>query len=239
MPWEVRKGRSVAQELVLRVPGRTGEVLQGAAVGKHVRRSHPRCQGIVEIIHLGHILSLFGTPHRFQRVFGLSRNVGFGLLCRIVGELHLSAVNWGDFCSVKITDEREKCVVLGVRVKFYLPLFTNTRFFFPYSNFFIRVAEEEKYLMCLRLSTSGLKKNTKPPISCLSRSNPRLHKGAGVAEGLVAGITGADKPSKFCSLFAHFYCRNRHSEPYFENCQGLIFKAVRGRFQPKKEGRKI
>lgn len=74
MPWKVRKGRSVAQEL-------TGEVLQGAAVGKHIRRSHPRCRGIVEIVHLGYILSLFGTPHHFQRVFGLSRNVGFDLVC--------------------------------------------------------------------------------------------------------------------------------------------------------------
>lgn len=83
-----------------------------------------------------------------------------------------------------------------------------------------------------------LKKNTKNPVSCLSCSNPRLHKGAGVAEGLVGGITGGGKPSEFCSLFAHFYFRNSHFEPYFENCLGLIFKAVRVRFPPKKEGRK-
>lgn len=128
-------------------------------------------------------------------------------------------------------------VILGVRVRFCLPLLTNKRVYRPYSNFFIRLAEEKKYVTCLHLSTRGLKKTTKPPVSCLSRSNPRLHKGAGVAGGLVAGITGGDKLSKFCSLFAHFSCRNRHSEPYFENCQGLIFKAVRGGFQPQK-GRK-
>lgn len=25
----------------------------------------------------------------------------------------MSAVNWGDFCSVKITDEREKCMLFS------------------------------------------------------------------------------------------------------------------------------
>lgn len=57
--------------------------------------------------------SLFGTPHRFQRVFGVRRNVGSDLSCLAIGELYPSVVNWEDFCSVKITDERENHVLFS------------------------------------------------------------------------------------------------------------------------------
>lgn len=92
---------------------------------------------------LGTFFSLSGGPHHFQRVFGVSWNLGFDLLCLTTGELCLSDVNWEDF-SQDHGWERETRGVLGVWVKFYLPLFTNKRFFFPsYNNFFFRVAEEK------------------------------------------------------------------------------------------------
>lgn len=74
----------------------------------------------------------------------MRRNLGFDLFCLTVGELHPSVVNWEDFCSVKITDEREEHVLfLAYELNSVCHCSQIKYFFSPsYNNFFFRVAEE-------------------------------------------------------------------------------------------------
>lgn len=48
-----------------------------------------------------------------------------------------------------------------------------------YNNFFLRVAEENQVFNGFAFVCESFKEKQQTPVSCLSCSNPRLHKGAG------------------------------------------------------------